>query len=397
MENIELKKMGRSERVLTFDFDYPADLDPVFNHSKLRFEYDTDISTVPDSIAVIPYVGNLAPVAWAYDIELAIPEIGQRFKRTLEEVRTILDRLYPEIGFVGMGGGIEAETTIEWGGGQVGSSKTGQLFTGGLDSITTYVRHHDESPKLVTVKKRENAYNGQWDRAEELLSGFADRNDVDWSSISTNSYYLMDHSYLEAQFPESLPTSSWWANLHAGLSHLATCSPLAVAEGLDTMLMASTHTNDFEQPWSTDPRIINKIAWGKTECFNDGYELTRQEKWQTVIDHFEPRGGVHVQSCLTPGNCNSTECRKCARNIVALALEGADTEKYGYSIPNNYFKGVRENFETGRWRLSANNLFFWEDIQDHIPDDINSADLPDSSMDFFSWLASEDLEKYVHS
>lgn len=134
------------------------------------------------------------------------------------------------------------------------------------------------------------------------------------------------------------------------------------------------------------------MSWGDTQCVHDGYKLSRQEKWQTIANFFESRGGVHVQSCGTPGNCN--DCFHCARNIVGLILEGLDPEKYGYEIRDDHFGKIRENIEEGTWELDADHRFFWEDIQQHIPNDLSSADIPDGSESFIKWLLNENLKKY---
>lgn len=72
---------------------------PVIEHNKITYRYkveglwteafnldkvfyveygNIDIQGVPESIAVIPLIANLLPIAWIYDAEIVVPQCDQR-------------------------------------------------------------------------------------------------------------------------------------------------------------------------------------------------------------------------------------------------------------------------------------------------------------------------------
>lgn len=392
---ITLKKIDRSTNSVSYQFDYPENLGSVFNHSELKFEYDVNITSVPDSVILIPYISNLIPIAWAYDVDLAVPEIDYYYKKSLKEVRKTFAEFYPDMVSKTENCGIKSKTTVkQYKDRECHRDKTSNktsLFSGGLDSLTTYVRHQNKPLEIVSINKYKDEYSGNWESIKDQIKEFADEENVKPYFIRSNLYYLTDHSYLEEEFSESIYTT-WWQNVQHGLSYLSACAPLCDAEDISTLYIASTHTSNYDRPWGSHPDIDNKINWAGTECIHDGYELSRQEKWQKISDYFEPRGGVFVQSCGEPGNCN--ECFHCSRNIIGLILEELDPNKYGYNVHNKQFEQIRENIETGVWEMDADHRFFWEDLQRHIPDDPSSTDLPSRSKPFFKWLKTVDLSQF---
>src|SRR5690606_23972480 len=64
-------------------------------------EYTIDISDTPRSILSIPFLSNIAPIAWVYDATIYIDEIDEDFLNSLDDVKEAFSLMYPSISFNG--------------------------------------------------------------------------------------------------------------------------------------------------------------------------------------------------------------------------------------------------------------------------------------------------------
>lgn len=174
-----------------------------------------------------------------------------------------------------------------------------------------------------------------------------------------------------------------------GISYLTACAPIAISQGIERIYIPATHTSEYDSPWGSHPDLDNCIKFVKTECQHDGFELSRQQKWQKIIKHFDDREGVHIQSCATPGNCN--DCFHCARNIAALLVENEDPSQYGYDYSDRSLRNIQEKITSGSWEMDKDHKFFWKNIQDHVPNEVKTEDSQVQA--FLKWLSDVDLNK----
>lgn len=50
-------------------------------------EYQVDMSDVPLSVAVIPFLANVLPIAWLYGAEIHVTEVDEDFLNSVEDIR----------------------------------------------------------------------------------------------------------------------------------------------------------------------------------------------------------------------------------------------------------------------------------------------------------------------
>ena len=129
-------------------YSIQGEIDKYFNQDeKFWVEYTEDISSVPESIAVIPFVCNVLPIAWLSDAELVVNELDEEFYHSLFEVKhgyMLLSRMLEFKGKVTINHIINNryETT----------KQSAVLFSGGVDAFTTLFRHLDENPVMITLR-----------------------------------------------------------------------------------------------------------------------------------------------------------------------------------------------------------------------------------------------------
>lgn len=76
IEVIQIEKVGTK---ICVHFKVDGDVKRYFQTDIFVSEYINDISAVPDSIAVIPFVCNVLPIIWLTDSFLNLPVLDQSF------------------------------------------------------------------------------------------------------------------------------------------------------------------------------------------------------------------------------------------------------------------------------------------------------------------------------
>ena len=399
--------------------EYSDDLRPFFDASPFFVEYDVDVSAVPESIRSIPVLAHVCPVAWAFDADVYVPVADARFLRSLLSVGRTLSEMYPFVD----GGRVFAGEAPEWpaqiapdretGGSEVGepilteADGAGMLFTGGVDSLATYVRHREEEPTLITVRgwviDVDATEDERWHRMRARTESFANRFGVDARFVRSNMLEFLNTTMLGVGCYDR-HDGSWYTAVGCGLGMLGLCAPLAVADGLGQIYVAASVWEEMEpppvvdywegraMPWGTHPDIDSAVAWADSQGVHDAFELDRQGRIGVIGDYVrEHDPTLPVYSCSTSMSAeNCGRCEKCIRTALGLALAGLDPADHGIEGDRSSFEHAIREFERGAcWSLS-HAPYHWRTFQSRIPAD---AELPmDGADEFVDWLHEADFE-----
>lgn len=358
-----------------------------FFNNDLRIKYDRPVDHIPRSILILPAIGNLLPLAWAADSRLRVKELDSGFSSAVGEIREVFNQMYPELS---SSQNIVAEEISET---DAGGSNSMTLFSGGVDSLTTYIRHQDESPILVAIQGADISFQNTdaWERVRDSIQDFASSEDVEMATASSNFREMLEYPMIHSYYENSI-TGNWWGGVQHGLALLTHCAPLAYDMGVSDLYIASTHTEQFSPPWGSSPEIDNAVAWSGTTVTHDGYELSRQEKVYTIAEHARKNNTTYtIRSCYkshTGNNCS--KCEKCCRTIVGLEIAGVDPAKHGYEIREGTFKHIQESLSAGDWNIGKDERYMWNDLQSSLP----VSEAPhENAIDFFDWFQKQDINR----
>jgi len=395
---------------------YSDELRPFFGDSPFYVEYGVDVSGLPKSILTIPVLAHVCPVAWAVGADVHVPVADRRFLDSLATVGRALSEMYPFV----EGGRVLVERTPERdeaatagtgtgaGGGEgavdSAASGTGMLFTGGVDSLATYVRHRGEDPTLINVRGWLVGVDDdeRWAHTRRRIADYADRLGTDARFVESNMLEFLDTAMLDAHY-KARHDGAWYSAVGCGLGLTGLCAPLAVAEGMGRLYLAATHWEGFPTadrfdhwdggaiPWGSDPAIDDAIAWTGTAVHHDAFEITRQERVEVLSDYLrEHAPDLPLRACeasATGSNCN--RCEKCARTALGLALAGRDPTDHGFDVDAATFERARREIEAGNWLVDFHILAYWLDLQASVDPE---ASYPVAGVDAFAdWLRSVDL------
>ena len=144
---VKLDRIKIIRNRVDYFFSVSENLEKFFYNSPHMFiEYDEDIESIPLSILVIPFVANVIPLMWITNSTLWIEEIDRKYYDSLFRVK----RAYQDMYFnFNLGGAIVSARTInnEY---EI-KRKAAQLFSGGLDAISTCIRINDKNPLLINI------------------------------------------------------------------------------------------------------------------------------------------------------------------------------------------------------------------------------------------------------
>jgi hypothetical protein len=353
--------------------------------------YDVDLSDVPDAILLIPLLSTVAPIVWALGAELYVPCLDVIFFEALSKIKQSFRLLHPGIDWSGevRGNQIVDSSRIYQGSGHA------ILFSGGVDSLTSFVVHKQKKPRLVTVWGADLglAQHRLWERVSTTNRAFAESRSMDISLIKTNFRTFFNSYILKAKFKSLEHFSNWYSGIQQGLGLLGLCAPLSYIHGLGSIYIPSTFAADFNQSWGSDPEIDNNVKWALTEAVHDGYDLSRQKKIQILAKYIrEEDERLSLRVCWA-NDRNCSKCPKCCQTMLGLALEGLDPNNHGFCFSSATLSYIHERFEEGGFHLSDGEMWLWMDIQKHIGPRANKLKV-EGLEEFFTWFQGASLEHF---
>ena len=362
-----------------------AGLGRLFLSEQFFATYNVDIKAVPEALGLIPVTANLAPIAWALDAELVLPSGDTGFLNSLNQVKDGLRQMYPEMAWEGT---ISPREVVDCSSEYVGTN-VAMLYSGGVDSLATLLDHKDEKPMLVTVWGADLALDREegWKTIRENTLTVAQKHGLPAAFVKSNFRTFFDEEKLSAKFARYV--STWWSGVQHGLGLLGLCAPLSYAHGLRSLYIASSQWPGYPSPWGSDPLIDNRVRWGGTRCFHDGYHLSRQRKISKLADYLNTGGKLDVRACYgSADGTNCSRCEKCCRTMVGLMVAGINPEDNGFNMTPATLSYIRTELERGGFPLEA---AMWQDIQCNIPSE-SSLEL-EGLTQFFAWLKSASMEQ----
>ena len=387
MTEIKITDVSVDERRVEYGYDYSRDLRRFFADDFV-VEYDVDVSDVPESLLVVPLLANLCPLAWATGADVYVPRVDETFLYALKRVQRAFEELHPEL----IEGGEVYARSIEDNDHLKRGDDSAMLFSAGVDSVATYLRHRDEDPTLVSIHGFDILLDeeDQWSERTERLRRFGEERGLENRFVRMNMLTFVDVALVNAEF-KRFYDDYWVTSVQHGLGLLGGCAPLAAAEGIGTLYIAATHSEGFSEPWGSHPKIDDEVEWATTTVEHDGYELTRQQKLFEIADYVRAEASdLELLTCMeegVTGNCG--RCEKCSRTEVGLLLAGLDPADHGYDFDDSSFAHIRVRLANGDWSIGADERFMWEDIQNHV--DLDREYPYENAEPFFAWLRDLDV------
>lgn len=394
MDNtFKLRSVNKHNNRLDFDYEIKGDWQKHFKLSnKLFIEYGCNIEKVPDSVAVIPLVCNILPIAWLCDAEIILEELDEDFYTNLDSIKKGYEDMYPMLNFSGkltVSNIVKNQNTDT-------ENCSAVLFSGGVDAYTTLLRHIKEKPCLVSLWGADVKLNDTegWEKVNGHIQSVAEEYRLTYIFVKTNFREILNDGTLGMLVRKS--GDGWWHGFQHGIGIISHVAPVAYVYSAKTTYIASSHPRRMKGQYTcaSDPTIDNHVSFCGCRTIHDGDEMDRQEKVRYLVS--KKRGGnpIKLRVCWeAPGGGNCCACEKCYRTILEIISEGEDPNHFGFTWGKKNVKQCRRDLKY-KIRIAQ---FMWN--QYYLPIQkmmrINAENIPDIKN--YEWIQKIDFSKANHS
>lgn len=380
-------------RLLLFKLSYPKQLKKYFSSDSFWAKYDVDLQDVDESILQIPAVSNMLPVAWATGADIFVKKLDATYLQSVEKIKSVMKMWYRLPFSTRL---FADEVTFN----KFSNKRCGLLFSGGIDSTASYIRHRDAKPNLIMIWGADIPLSEKalWEKTKKVYQGFAQQERAEFNFIETNLRHFINERLLSAKFGRHL-SGSWWGYLHHGIGLLGLTAPLTVVERMGTVFIASSisRAQTRKVHWGSHPFTDNLMSWADIKVIHDIDDLNRHEKIKYILKNYIEKASYYpsLRVCWSQfKNFNCGKCEKCTRTITALVLENIDPNKCGFDISDNYFDILKRNLIENKINLEHPLPLLWQDIQRNIPEKINHN--LHNCQDFFKWFKGFTIKQNAH-
>lgn len=201
--------------------------------------YSVDVSDVPESLAVLPLICNVLPVAWIVDATVRVPCIDAEFYARVEDIKNGYKTMYPQMAFHGQ---LTAEKVITAKTKNTGGSDTAVFFSGGVDAYTTMLRYYENFPYIMTIwgadikLSDEMGWKKVWSHSLKTAASY----EIEAVSIKSNFRGILNEDRL-SQYVMPRTGDGWWHGFQHGIGIIGHAAPLSHELGLSKVCIASSN------------------------------------------------------------------------------------------------------------------------------------------------------------
>lgn len=338
IKNIKIENYG--QKVL-YDYDISPDIKQYFNEN-FFIEYDIDVSDVPKSILVIPFVANLLPISWFVGFDIVLDNLDFEFYNCISTIKEVFANEFPQI--------LKNKSQVICANLEKNHSsteKSAMLFSGGVDAYATYLKNKSNNPDLILIRGAEIPVDDkvQWERAKYNVESeaFLLNNFKHYISMNCREFY----SY---RVLELVTGGGWWGVIQHGLCLICALAPISQKLGYGTVKIAATHSNQFRMFWGSMPEIDENIRWADTKVRHDGFDMSRMDKVEFIVNnakHLNKKFTLRVCYSEFNSDINCSECEKCLRTMTAIAILNENPNKYGFKFTKKFYNDVENLLKNG--------------------------------------------------
>lgn len=322
-------------------------------------EFTCEISEVPKSILVLPLLGNLLQFSWLVDCAIWVEEIDKEFYEQIPKIKHAFSEMYPDMQFKGTL--IPAKiinNDCNHG------DKVVLLFTGGVDATTTFLRIQDKKPILLNTNGwfKEQLYEDKVFSADKAaIDKFGENFGVETHYVRSNFATFINAQLIDKCFARKAK-NNWWHGFQHSIAFLTCAMVVAFRYSASYVYIGSSLTYGQTIITVSDPRVDNQIKCAGISTVHDGYELSRTEKIQYIIQkQQEKEKALPLRVCsFREENC--CNCEKCFRTMLAIEAEGGDIAKFGFVLKKPMLNSLQDFLDQNVCEVYPSKMQHWDAI-----------------------------------
>lgn len=148
MRKIKVTNVLLSDNDIEISYDVTREIEHFFFvGDAYKMHFYEPIKKLPKSIAVIPFLTFVLPVAWATDSIVEVEELDEDFYNYVSNLKHSLQKMHTKCDF--SGGKLKVEKIIK--NKQKNQSNSSMFYSGGVDSLSSLISVRKYSPNLITI------------------------------------------------------------------------------------------------------------------------------------------------------------------------------------------------------------------------------------------------------
>ncbi len=389
MDGIILQNIDVNRHHVDFHFRVKGELKKFLTTNVMFIDYQEDVSDIPESILVIPFISSILPLMWLTDTVLWVKEVDYTFYNAIQEIKDAYQRLYNHYQL--KGNFVPArfvENTYN------AEKEAILLFSGGMDANSTYVRIKDKNPMLFNIQGWYRNLDDKDDAADadiRDIAAFAKEEQREFSFAKSNFAVLVNEHVFGKLIKKDFG-DSWWHGFSHSMGFISIAIPLAYKNRYkDIYIASSVPMGEYcmcASHVTTDSEFKFASIGG---CVHDGSELTRQDKVKIVVEYQKALGRRYFLRVCSFNDHNCCECEKCFRTILGIVAEGGDIHDFGFNIEGslrNHWEDVLDR-RAGLMSFKSEKILHWPYIKKRMNE--NYSIIKDK--DFVDWFMTFDFDK----
>lgn len=387
MESITLTNIEIKNNIAKYYFTTSEGNKALFKRNFLFVEFDFDISKIPESILVLPFLANMLPIAWITNSVLWVKEVDRTFYKSQFLIKRGFEEMYQHYNF---GGSFVPAKLVD----NIYSVENESLllFSGGVDANTTFIRIFDTKPMLLNIYgwfDESSEKNNVCDHDRLDIESFAQRFNVRATFAKSNFGTLVDKDVFHKRYRKALG-KEFWGGFQHGIAFISIASVVAYYYGIKNIYIASSNTFGFNKPWGSDPRIDSAFEFATVgRVFHDGYELSRQDKINVIVNFQKKLNEKYFIRVCSFNDKNCRRCEKCFRTTVELIAEGADLECYDLSTDGDLLEHWKKVFSETLYCFPVRfeDEYYWFETKEKMKENYDNI----IHKDFVDWFLNYDF------
>ena len=335
MSKIVVKKIKKSKTIIEIKYTVSDELKEFFNlDNYFKVDYYEDVTKVPDSIAVIPFISNVLPIIWLTDSELVIDELDEAYAKSINKTRKAFNDMYETNIFKGK---VTINKTI--------TNKplkrkenTSVFCSGGVDSTLSLVKclKKNQKPLLITIWGTDvwDHNTEGWSSLNEYATSLGKKLKLKNLFVKTNFRKFIYEHVLTEKLLKAKINDSWWRGIQHGIGLLGHVAPIAYLHNIkEHYIPATLNKKNLGATCGSFPTIDESVKFIDCKIKHSGYEYTRLEKVENIVKYFK-KEKVNLRVCFMDkgAKLNCCNCEKCYLTIMELISVGANPRDYGFDI-----------------------------------------------------------------
>ncbi len=337
---MKVKQIIKQDHVISYDYEISGDWEKYFTENNPFFvEYNKNIEYVPNSIAIIPLIGNSLIAAALFQAVIEVEEVDETFYEAIPNILQGYQDMYPDLHFYKEN--IVCAQSIIKNKKKIKDTHSMLYFSGGVDAYSSLITHENEDLELACIWGADIPLNNEkaFHQVEKENQKVSKKHGLPLTIFRSNLRTFLNEDLL-SRWTVKQGYDGWWYNFQHSIGMLTLAAPYSYQK-IDCIYFASTYSNKMEKGYAlaSDPSIDNQIQFANTKIKHDGFEFSRQDKVARLCHYSKKHHKkIYLRVCYrshTGDNCSV--CRKCVMTMMSILVEGFQPEDFGFVYDRKTF------------------------------------------------------------